>query len=361
MLYFIVFLFSIFIFNSSNKLIVKDNRYIILFAMWLLVLGLQYNVGTDYFSYIKLIHNSELILRKKEYLFYFILKLTSFLNIGDQFLFIIVSSLQIIFTFIFFRQIEKKNISILIILLLYFTLSGIFFNQMNILRQYLVLPLFSIALIYFQEKKYLRFIALIIVSSFFHQSSIIGFLFLPLLFLCKKIYSRKLYLLFMLLVFAISFVGIKDLLVFVISKLSPIYSHYIDSQFSERVSITRMLVKYLSLPLYVYSVYYSSKINDKRHIYLYNLGLLGISSFYIFSELTILLRVALYFNFFKIFPIYFLIIELKRNNKKLELMIVLMYIMGLFILKTVFFPAGEYIYSNIIFEETFYYLGVINE
>lgn len=62
-----------------------------------------------------------------------------------------------------------------------------------------------------------------------------------------------------------------------------------------------------------------------------------------------LTRMSEYFLILSTFPIYYLLIYYYDNKKYKRLLLLVMMILSLFIIKTIIFPKGEYLYKSWFF------------
>lgn len=171
-----VFFYSFILFSStffvwlSERCWARLDRLLLLSAAFFLVFipaAIRYDVGTDYFSYLKIFENS-LELEKfkhKEPAFYFINWLLNTIDTHFQWMF---ATYSFIFTAIAFKTYSRNNAWLLHFLffasLWLFSFSG--------LRQSIALAWCLLAMFLFFEKRYIWFFILTIVASSFHQSAL---------------------------------------------------------------------------------------------------------------------------------------------------------------------------------------------
>lgn len=130
--------------------------------LWTFILGFQYGVGTDYFSYLN-IYNSEAGLSryfyKKEFLFFYFVSFLRILSSNGQIFFILVSLIENCLFFYYLKLminnqlISKRKLSLFIFLFLCFGTN--FYNQMNGIRQYFNIYLLSICVFYIYYNNFL--------------------------------------------------------------------------------------------------------------------------------------------------------------------------------------------------------------
>lgn len=107
MIYFINALFSVSYAYWFKKF--KTFNFLIffpIFFIWFLIIGFQYDVGTDYFNYLNIFYNKnllELYSRKKEYIFYYAILYLKNIFSNGQILFIITSFFENLLMYFFIR------------------------------------------------------------------------------------------------------------------------------------------------------------------------------------------------------------------------------------------------------------------
>lgn len=327
---------------------------VIFFIIFSVLLGLQYNVGTDYFSYVKIFSDKNVAYyyyQKQEYLFYFFSCLIVDLNLHPQFGFVFLSLIQFfcITTFVKFLKINSS----LIFFFLFFTVSTFFFNQTNVIRQYTAATILLLFVKYTYEKKYIRMIISLLCASMFHISAI---LFIPM-FLIVKIFRKKLpsfvwivYLIISVIMIRVNFVSLMISLVPFLSR----YSHYLDSVWgTNQISLINILTKIIYIPFYLFSLKALKKMDNKKDVMLFQLGFFSYGIKLICLSSSMLNRFTVYFEFFTILPLYYLfydiydkVIKIKYFN---QLFVFIFYCItvGLLCLKTLVIPAAEYDYQSI--------------
>lgn len=361
MIYFFVSIVSVLMTYYIEKSNFKKTQFLIFFlpimAVWIIILGFQDGVGTDYEAYIRIFESQKelrLYYHKSEYLFYHLVLLLRKISSNSQILFIVVSTIQVVLTSIIFKKLKEYGYSLWLIVFLYVVYSGIFFNQMNILRQYIALPFLVFSVFSIIEKKYIRYLIYIIIGSLFHRSIL---LMLPLVLfrsLLLKKYKRSTYILVIIFLLGLSVVGMSNIMIFVIGRIVPTYAAYLESSYAEASGFKLQVVKYLYLPIFFYSLVAVKHIKSQCNILLFNLGFISYGLFFILADMEILLRIYNYLSFFTIFPIYHLMKHLIGKKKYIDLGIVFCVFVGLFVMKVVYFPSKEYLYDSIMFSIDFF-------
>lgn len=329
-------------------------KYKLIFLILLgLLPALQYNVGTDYLSYVNIINSVDSIdqfLIKGEYFSYIIIFLINNFELHSQFFFIITSFLSAFTLIKVLEIIETHNLNITIILFILIFATGIYHNQFNLIRNYLAIIIFIYALYIKYCNNNIYSLALVIIASFFHASII----YLLILFLVPNnnliIASNFILkgLLFqvgiILFVFFYKYQSL-DTIFFYYLKHNFIYFHYLNNY-------TELNIKYLFLKLIYVPLFFLFYINFKKipinnNFIKYNIGIWSyswllpvIGSFNEFG-----LRISSYTNFFYIFPIYFLL----KYCSLIVRFFTFVYIIIFYLIKIILISKLEYRYESILF------------
>lgn len=341
--------------NSSVVLTSKGLKFILFFPAfyWLLLLGMQYYVGSDYPTYYKLFETNKTGLYQKsfEYSFVFICNFINKLNIPPQTGFFIVSFVDVLFFCLFLSKFNFERPDLF--LAIYFCCATAFVNQQNALRQYAAMNIFLFAFYFAYKRKFLEFLFLIIFASTFHRTAILLILIYPFA-MFFKIENKKLYIIELFLGVLFCFKGIDCFVVWFV-KFTP-YSFYLDSDYfleGNRKSLLNIATKLIYLPFFIRTIKFSEKFSEKEKflfhsgICFYSIKLVSMSSFF-------LGRFAMYFDVLSYMPLYlyfFYLIKDKTIKKYLkisELFIFLCAVIGPYLLKTIVSPDREYLYQSIL-------------
>lgn len=266
-------LFYLLVGNYQCKSIVltkKAFKFVLLFPAfyWILQLGMQYYVGSDYPTYYKLFETNKTGLYQKsfEYSFVFICDFINKLNLPPQTGFFIVSFVDVLFfrLFLFKFDFERPDL----VLLIYFCCATAFVNQQNALRQYAAMNIFLFAFYYVYKRKFLKFLFLILFSFTFHRSAILLFVVYPFANFFRK-QNEKLCIIELLLGVLFCFKGIDSLVVWFV-KFTP-YAFYLDSDYfleGNRKSILNIATKLIYLPFFLRAIKFS-KYFSERELFLF--------------------------------------------------------------------------------------------
>jgi hypothetical protein len=336
---------------------IPSDRSILSFAFgflliyWMLLIGLQYNTGTDYYSYIKIfssLQEAEVYRVKKEYLFYYLAVLLINKNVNPQFGLVIIALIQFSLFFWFLKNIQLKHYSFF--LFLYFFVSTSFYNQTNGIRQFSAVYFFLTAVWFLYKRRFVYYFLFIILGGLFHRSA---YFLLPLYFVNRLFSKTKFYYALLFGSFFISIFGI-DFILTIIAESTKIYSHYLTNDYgTKNIPIINKITKYVFIPFYMVSILSRRRLTGKKDIFFYNLGFISFCIRIAFLSSYALNRFAYYFEILSIFPLYYLLIYLFKENglyKSDRLFIISLFFIlsiSLFCIKIFVFPSGEYAYKSI--------------
>ena len=143
-----------------------------IFLIWLSICGGQYDVGTDYWSYYGFFNGEDFYKFRDsgEYLFAWIISLCNSLGLYGQSLFYVFYGINFYFFYLILKRIDLKYIFLFI--LLYITITGLFNNQLNALRQATAIYMGTYALILIVERKKWKAFFFIILSALIEHTMI---------------------------------------------------------------------------------------------------------------------------------------------------------------------------------------------
>jgi hypothetical protein len=326
-------------------------------AMFLFWIGpaLQYNVGNDYFTYVNVYENSaDLYFRKKEYGFYYLIIFLKKFDFGAQSLFATMSAINTVLLFSSLFFFKKYRFKTWVIFFLFFVVTGLYHNQMNTLRQFI--GVFSVPLLSFflYEKRYIQAALISVFSLAFHSAFAVVILFYFLLIFFRNISKKQLFAIFLLLPFVFLFF-VPILQDTIVIYLFNEYSFYMND--SREVKLVTILSKIYYMPLFIYFWYLflKNKINLSIDPNLVHFLVVIFSTSYCMYLLDFSIpmhggRIAQYFQFFYIVPIYFVLVHSMRNKNPLILVFIFLMLLSPYIAKVLLFPTGEYEYQTVLFQ-----------
>ena len=347
MIYLGVFVFiSIYLYYVENKKSINFFKQLIVwfpaFFVYVIVPSLQFKVGTDYNTYYNYFFNHEysLYLDKNEILYYYLMEFVVF--IGDpQFQFILISFIQGLLFFYILFLLKNIGFKSWLVFLIFFLVTGMYHNQMNLLRQYVSIYIFIISVIFLYRSEYVKVGLNSILSFFIHGSSIIPSISL---FFLKAIKIKNNKILFFIFIFSFLFWSLDySAIIFNVLEFSGLhYISYIDTQYSEGRSINGILTKFYFLPIILLFWIMYTRTRNESDFFSFIIFIFSLTYFMFLQSTSfdLLMRIWDYFNFFIIFPIYYVLSKLNRFNS----FIIFLYILFFYILKVLFFPMAEYEY-----------------
>lgn len=321
------------------------------FLVYFLVAGLQFNVGTDYFSYIDIYENEErhwFYFNRGEYLFFALNQGLNWLKLPPQSIFIAVSFIQASLVFFYFKKIKNKGFILWLLFITFFCVTNIYNNQLNGIRQYVViagLPLFTI-LVY--ERKIIKSLLLLSFLSFFHNTAWLLLVVYPLFYLQVR-FNRSLFLLFVASAAGYLFVG--KFIYEVASLIFPSYLHYLQGGYAEPQTIKLFLTKlyYLPVVFYFYLIYKQTDSDFGRYFH-YMVFLFTITYWFFLLALSlgIATRVYYYVIFFYLFPVYYVLHFNYINKRQLDFIFILAYVVLPYVFKVTVLAKAEFLYKSIL-------------
>lgn len=366
-MFYCIFIAAILLYTKYMRLDDKMGRelykpLITIFWGFLLIFSLQYDVGTDYYSYLAAATADELgqfklnqFLTDKEYLFAGIVYLCQLSGI-PQLIFLMTALVQVTPFCIALYQLRKENISLQNTLFMYFALSLSFFNQFNGVRQFAAVNLVFLAviLLLINIKSVLPYL-LLLMAPFFHHAA--WFVVIPvsvwtLLQHCLKLKLPKKKWVFIgvavcALIYLIDF---NSFITFIISKTELFrgFKSYIESSYVEKMGCIEIATKVIKLLVVFYSIW---RLDTERlsefESKLLLLSYIAVCVMVLSFSSSLIWRVYLFCDLFLIFPTVFFY---KYNATVKERMAINLYLSVFLIVKILVKPRGEYLYSSVLFK-----------
>lgn len=288
---------------------------------------------------------------KGEYFFYYLIVILKHASLHHQFLFVFVSLFQMLLFFNLLRLLERNGYNIFIIVFVYFVVSNMYHNQMNVLRAFLAVYAFLNSYLYFAEGKKIKGAFGLIVAILCHQSAILVF---PFALFQKRITELVSFSPFFIYV-AFSLIYILNVpsyvLEAIILKVAPFYAHYLSGNYGmEGGGIQVLLTKVYYLPIHFVFFY----LLYKQRISLNYFSRALLAGFVIFYPLfwylfhmTFVVRFMYFGYFFSIVPCYFVLEYFLKRKCFLEGFVIMAFLFFPYAYKVVFSPAGEYSFQLI--------------
>lgn len=333
-------IFYIFSFSLSSIcyfLYQKFNKKVFLaisFVIPLLIGGLRYGVGTDYFSYLSFAEHDFNI----DFGFTAINYIAKSLN-NYMLIFIIYSFLTLLFFYIGLKNTPERSrpLVLFLFLLLFFTVS---FNAM---RQILSVSIFFCLIDTLKKRQTIKYYILAIVATMFHTASLILFLIYPF-FISKKKSIR-----FLCLIGAFLFSIYPSIIISQISSTHSLSHFSIYSEYTDRPANNLSFILELITFIVILFFYRTLKKSDEYvnlNLSLYALGvILGLSGFYN----PFVKRMSLYFCLPSIVLLGGLPFLFKdEKNKLLLFILIICYAISRFTLSAYILKQGNLIPYNFI-------------
>lgn len=314
-IYFFLLLMMVgFAINKAKNITLRNEKYwnyktIIPIVLASLILGMRYDVGVDYLTYLDLYQTKFIERENLELGFQFLIDTLNLTGAHFSFLFILSSLITLVFLY---KAIKPLNKFLPYLIFYYFT-SGLIFHSNNIIRHMIAFAILMYALRFVETKEFIRYVLIIALASLFHKSVII---FIPLYFILNKdiFYNRYLQYSLLTLVFVFG-TQIFDLLLNYSSNFFVFigYGNYIENAdiYIRKIEITSRsglgVLNYSVLLINFIVIFYSKELKEtyKNHgvIIYYNLFFIGQLLFALVAGNIVFERLSYYFYFFR-FVIY---------------------------------------------------------
>lgn len=356
----IILLYSVVITASFSEIWMKGQkegiiRYILLslslIIPWVMICGGQYETGTDYHSYMKTFTTADvgLFYSKREFLFAMLVELWRGLGLPPQGLYFVFYSIASIFFILICYKIDNKTLFIFI--LLYFTISNLFNNQLNGLRQSVATYIVTFAVFELNSHRgILKFVLLLVFASLFHASSWFALVIIMFNYLRP---SKNLLRVFLIISLLFTLKG-SAIITFAFDQLSAfvpgIYTHLLKSSFNQSIGIISMLPKLIIFPLYFLSTNYLAIENDKNNLKLYYIGVFCYMFRLISIQNIILDRLGYIFVLLSIIPLYLYWTKLYYKHRVVQFNICMYLCFILYFAKVLVLPEKEYLYNSVFYK-----------
>ena len=319
-----------------------------IFAVWLFICGGQYEVGTDYTSYLSIFYGNDLdtYIDKHEYIFVGIVSLFNTFGIYGQALFYFFYALNFLFLFLIIKRLNVQQIFIFIIL--YITVTNLFNNQLNTLRQATAVYIGTYVAILILEERFRKGLLFILLAVFIHQSALVLLCLYGLNYIIKRL-SYNILLICLFIAIGLSIVLKTDVLEFALSFLSEEYAWYLKGGMVEETGLLTKVTKYLFIPVYLLAWVNFRKNNYNDEMLLFKWGWIAFCCRISVMNLSIINRLFDYFLILSVFPLLLYLYHLFKTRKNL-LFVSIIFLFSLFYaIKVIIFARGEYLYNSIYF------------
>lgn len=316
LLFYLSVFFTVFIFNYIGYIYYKQKQnksklFIYLgFVILVLVIGLRYEVGTDYNAYLNMYNNikniswNEIFQTKIEHGAFVIFKITWFISKNQYTIFGVIGFLTLLPIYIANKEFDYKYLpySVLVFCMIYLP------TCLNIMRQGIAIGFLCLSFVYLYKSKNRKAVIAAIIAILFHKSS---FLFIPYeilyIFLKKKNYAKYSIILTMVISVIILFF-FKELMGF--TQLEE-YNYVLKEINVERISYNSIL---FYLPIII--IVWAFEQKEKLFITLKSLYINGIILHIVGTAAIYFYRISFYFTIFQIFLIPIAICNIKKRNTR---------------------------------------------
>lgn len=333
--------------STYNKL----SLFMPLLIVWTLLCGSQYYVGSDYSSYIDIFNGTRLDFFEGggEYGFVYFIKIINYIGFKGQSIYFIIYTLSFLLLFGIIKSIDIKYWGIYI--LLYIVESSLFNNQLNIVRQSFSIYIGTYAVMLINSHKKTKGLLLILIASTFHMSAIIFLIFLiPFKFL-HQLWPKTIYIgIILLSLLAGLLLSSTSIFSNILDYLPANYAWYLQSGRVEEISFVNKITKYIYIPLFIISIYFSPNYNlNRKEIWLYNWGLIGYAIRLLILNLQIVNRLSFIFILISLFPLLYLFRYLIKHDHSILIYTIYASFILFYSIKVVLYPSNEYAYDSIFF------------
>lgn len=316
---------------------------------WCLLIGGQYNVGVDYFSYLDMYKTGDLQYvteSRGDFAFAWIVSFCRSIGITGQGIFVVFALVGILILFYTMKAVLPSKY-LYVYFFAFICMCGTFHNQMSGQRQYLAIYMITFATCLLIYHKYIIALILCGIAGFIHSSV---FLFIPVLLLVFlfKNFDNSCFLIGVILAgVVISFILNVAFIEKTVSLFSD-YEHYIDRGIIEESQFIVRITKYIYIPLMLWGIFkFPKMILSKTQSQFFVIGVMGFAIKISVLSLFIVDRIGRYLEIFSCLPIVFLLIYYKR--KRVEYFIfILFYLILPYVAKVLTSHTGGYSYDSIL-------------
>lgn len=308
--------------------------------------ALQDSVGVDFESYRRIYEDQLLTLywKKREFGFVGSVQLLHYLGFSFRGFLIFIYAILALNLFIFISRCGREGANTVLLTFLIFSVSGIYFNQMNILRQILALSFF-LAAIALSDRKSLALPFIFLMASF-HTASIV---LVPIYYIAVKVPKWHATLFYTGFIFWVIVVPL--FVKILITTFFPFYDYYFS--YDKGGALINIATKIYWLPAYLLFISFR-RVRLSSHLlsskFGENLSAFSMITYWCFFAAILfpsLDRLNHFFTIFYIVPIYAVLIYLSKKGP-LHLFLGLAYVSIPIMIKLFLLPAKEYLYISII-------------
>ena len=300
--YFIIYVTIIAAMFTSEKK--KKAQIIALMFFLTLIAGLRhYTIGSDTISYFRsykqTLYYGVKIFEHSRFEFgyvllqYIISRVTSNFNI---FLLICTIFMNTSIGIFIYKYSKQPIVSILMFILL-----RLFFNEMNILREFLAVCIILNSVQYIVDRKIIKFLIVVFIASLFHASALVA---VPLYFLYRKEMNFKT----KTIIFSatiIIYLFLSNILIYITNKIG-MYSNYVENFYGSN-KLASLLSVLISACIFIFFKFIYKKFKKnlsikeiKHYDFLVNISYITLMLDIIAYRISIFSRLINYYGIFKI-------------------------------------------------------------
>jgi hypothetical protein len=263
MLIYIIFVLLIFILPKLGEIkIIKGVRIYGFTAAFILIFifcALRFDVGYDYSMYYELIEgNIKYYTAQINRIEFIPRQLILFSNlIGFYQFFFIVSSFIIIY--FYYKAIKENSLDRWISTLIFVCFPLFFSMSLSVVRQFMAVAIFFYSFKYIKQRKFWKYLAVVVLCFFIHKSSILA---LPIYFLYGNFINKKI----IVFIYILGFFS-SEILAFFIKLTSERYSIYLDKIGGEGGSL--ILIFFQVLGLFLLPLVYNFRDKEDKEFNFY--------------------------------------------------------------------------------------------
>lgn len=321
--------------------------YVPIVFLLALLPALQYGVGSDYFSYVKIVESGGWVNYegKYEFLSALLIRIAGYSDY-PQLLFVLQSAINAMLACIAFAQLKRAGFAISFALICYIAITSAYFNQLNLIRQYLAAHVLLL-MPFFGGKSNSKLLALSMVAFMFHAPSALAS---SLIWFVLRVPWPSNGLLFLVSPFVIGLSATVALTVaFHAFPFLSIYKE-IDYNFNIMSIVTKAYYLPLALALHP-SVHRHTPFANSRTV-AWGLRIWCATYFLfiapLFVPIDVIVRVIHYFMLFYIFPAVILTSYVQRSEHIALKVAFWLWIVLPMVIKVSILPSGEYIYDWVL-------------
>ena len=294
----------------------------IAFLIPFLIMGLRYDVGTDYFyTYVPVFEKIRSLgsVEGVESGYILLNKIVLIFTQDYAGIFLLTAG---IFCGFIYKAIMDSSKDITLSLYILFT-STFFFYAMNVMRQSIVIAIFIYCIKFIKEKKMCKYIIIILLASLIHK---IALIFIPVYFVANlKINVLKLILLTCIVILGNTI--INNFVVRIVEGTK--YENYITGHY--QVTENSMMSPLINVTTLILCFYYKKRDakegkEDKELNILTNIHIIGFLCSLLLGTFPLASRIFLNFYHVQILTIPYLLS--KENRKQFKMAMYLLYILG---------------------------------